>query len=281
MEKHFKLRGATSPVLVDVRLARGEVIVEPALAGAVEVELTAHDAASQELADAARVELHDGAAGQQLVVDVPDGRFDFVFNSRGITCRIRCPEGSNLAVQSKSAGVDVRGTIGRVDVRTASGDVKLQDVSGDLTVNGASGAVNARDVAGNANVETASGDVALTSVHGTTTIKTASGAVRLDAADDDVTTNSISGDQKLEAVMKGTVNVNGVSGSVRIGIRRGSRVHLDCQAVSGKTKSELEVSDEPGAGDGPQLEVRARTVSGDITIARAAAPSQSQKKVYA
>jgi hypothetical protein len=63
-------------------------------------------------------------------------------------------------------------------------------------------------------------------------------------------------------------------------VRRGSRVYVDANTVSGSTNSELELSDAPaedggGEGDeGPMVELRIKTVSGDVNIARAAAPAQ-------
>jgi hypothetical protein len=59
---------------------------------------------------------------------------------------------------------------------------------------------------------------------------------------------------------------------VTIGVRRGSKVFLDCNTVSGDTTSELELTTEAPAGDGPLVEIRAKTVSGDIRITRAPAP---------
>ncbi|MDQ1465731.1 MAG: hypothetical protein QOH10_146, partial [Actinomycetota bacterium] len=74
------------------------------------------------------------------------------------------------------------------------------------------------------------------------------------------------------AVMQGNVAAHSVSGDVTIGVRRGSKVFLDCNTVSGDTASELELTTDAPAGDGPLVEIRAKTVSGDIRITRAAAP---------
>jgi hypothetical protein len=63
--------------------------------------------------------------------------------------------------------------------------------------------------------------------------------------------------------------VNSASGDVAIGVRRGSRAHLDCTTVSGDARSELELSGDEPDGEGPFVEIRARTVSGDIRITRA------------
>jgi hypothetical protein len=89
----------------------------------------------------------------------------------------------------------------------------------------------------------------------------------------------VSGDQRVEAVLGGTVEANAISGDVYVGVRRGSRVYVDANTVSGSTSSEFDLSDAPAdAGepdpDAPMVEVRAKTVSGDIMLARAPAPAQ-------
>jgi DUF4097 and DUF4098 domain-containing protein YvlB len=100
-----------------------------------------------------------------------------------------------------------------------------------------------------------------------------SGDVSIGEAYDNVSANTVSGDQEHGAVMRGNVSAHSVSGDVTIGVRRGSKVYLDCNTVSGDTSSELELTTDAPAGDGPLVEIRAKTVSGDIRITRAAAPS--------
>jgi hypothetical protein len=53
-------------------------------------------------------------------------------------------------------------------------------------------------------------------------------------------------------------------------MRRGLRVRLDVNSVSGSVGSELDVSDAPTRSDGPEATLRVRTVSGDVRITRAA-----------
>ena len=59
------------------------------------------------------------------------------------------------------------------------------------------------------------------------------------------------------------------SGDKTVGIRRGSRVHIDVRTMSGDTSSELEIEDAPALGEGPEVELRATSMSGDIRILRA------------
>ena len=272
MQKTFDIDG---PAQIEVRLASGEIVVDPTLAGRIEVELTAHDDESQRLVDDARVELSDG----QLIVDVPNKRggfsFSLGFTRQGITCRIRCPQSSSLSVRSKSADVVARGTLGGLNVSTAAGDIEADRVEGSANIKSASGDTRVREVSGGVNVQTASGDIELEIVHGPVIASSVSGDVTIGEAYDNVTANTVSGDQEHGAVMRGNVSAHSVSGDVTIGVRRGSKVYLDCNTVSGDTVSELELTTDAPAGDGPLVEIRAKTVSGDIRIRRAAALSQT------
>ena len=88
----------------------------------------------------------------------------------------------------------------------------------------------------------------------------------------DVTLGTVSGDQIVRAAGPGDVALKAVSGDVSVSMRRGLRLRLDVNSVSGSIGSELEVSDSPsGSGsDAPEASLRVRTVSGDVKIARAA-----------
>jgi DUF4097 and DUF4098 domain-containing protein YvlB len=275
MQKAFDVSG---PAEIDVRLASGDIEVEPTLEGRIEVELVAYDEESQKLVDEARIELHDHHGRPQLIVDVPNKSrgfsFALVFGRSGISCRIRCPQGSLLSVRSKSADVRATGTLGGLNVATASGDVEASVVDGGLSVKSASGDVRAREIHGGASVQTASGDIDLDIVHGAISVATASGDLTIGEAYGDVSANTVSGDQEHGAVLQGNIAAHSVSGDVTIGVRRGSKVHLDCNTISGDTSSELELSTEAPAGDGPLVEIRAKTVSGDIRITRAPAPEK-------
>src|SRR2546421_9925459 len=112
MQKAFDVTG---PAEIDVRLASGDIEVDPTLDGRIEVELVAHDEESQRLVDEARIELHDHHGRPQLIVDVPHKSrgfsFSLVFCRSGISCRIRCPRSSFLSLRAKAADVRVGGTL--------------------------------------------------------------------------------------------------------------------------------------------------------------------------
>jgi len=279
MHKTFE---ASGPIELDIQLANGEIQIDPGADGSVEVELIANSPDAQELVDAARVELR----GNELIVDVPQRRgggfgFKDLFGGRGVDCRIRCAEGSSLKCRTKSADLRVTITLGHADVATASGDTSLRDVSGDVTVKSASGDIDVGRVSGRASVNTASGDVEIGLVDGTVSANSASGDISIEAANADAKASTASGDVELGAVLQGEISANSASGDVTIGVRRGSRAYLDCSTVSGDARSELDMTGEEPQGDGPMVHVKARTVSGDIVITRAAAPAATTQEVQA
>jgi DUF4097 and DUF4098 domain-containing protein YvlB len=144
-------------------------------------------------------------------------------------------------------------------------------------VKSASSDFSAREIGGGVNIQTASGDIDVSVARGPVNVTSVSGDVSIGEAYDNVNANTVSGDQDHGAVMQGVVAAHSVSGDVTIAVRRGSKAFLDCSTVSGDTVSELELSSDAPAGDGPLVEIRAKTVSGDIRITRASAPADSQE----
>jgi DUF4097 and DUF4098 domain-containing protein YvlB len=276
MQKSFEVQG---PVELDVRLTSGDIDVDPTTDGRVEVVLTAHDEESQRLVDDARIELSSGGHRPTVVVDVPQKRgFAFsLFGRSGIECRIRCPHDSGLAVRTKSADISARGTLGGLNVATASGDIEVDRISGGANVKSASSDFHAREIGSGVNVQSASGDIEIEVARGPVNVTSVSGDISIGEAYDNVNANSVSGDQDHRAVMQGVVAAHSVSGDVTIAVRRGSKAFLDCTTVSGDTSSELEMTGEAPAGEAPFVEIRAKTVSGDIRITRAPAPTDTQE----
>jgi Putative adhesin len=281
MQKSFEVTG---PAELELRLASGDITVDAGLEGRVEVELIAHDEESQRLVDEATIELREHGSRAHVIVEVPNKRgFNLgqMFGRQGITCRVRCPQGSGLNAKTKSADLVAHGVLGGLAVQTASGDVEADRVTGGVSIKSASGDVSLREAGDGVSVQSASGDVDIAIVRGPINVNSASGDVTIGEAYDNVNVNTVSGDQDHGAVMRGNVSAHTVSGDVSIAVRRGSKVFLDCNTVSGDTHSDLELSGDVPDGDGPLVEVRAKSVSGDIRITRAPAPSDSTQGVHA
>jgi hypothetical protein len=276
MEKTFDVSG---PVRLDIVLNSGTIEVDPTLEGKVDVVLVAHDSESQQLVDAARVELRGSGERPEILIHVPARQRSWglasLLSRQTISCRVQCPSGSDLKARTKSADVRARGILGEVDVATASGDVHVADTLGELSLKSASGDLTATKIGGRATTNTASGDVTIESVDGFVEANAVSGDIEIGSAGSGVKAHAVSGDTNIGGVVAGSVVVNAVSGDVRIGVRRGSSVHLDCSTVSGDARSELELGADEPEGSGPFVDLKARTISGDITISRAAAPAEA------
>jgi hypothetical protein len=261
VEKTFE---TPSPLRLDLQVPSGRIEVEAAETGSTQVWLTG----SEELVERATIELH----GDELRVHAHERKGLFLqFDKHDFFLRVRCPEGSSLHARSKSADVETNGRLAQARVETASGDVSIDRCEG-ASVKSASGGVTVREAAGDLTVGTASGDVEVGRA-GRLVANLVSGDVHVREVAGPVTANSVSGDVRVDAVTAGDVSVQAVSGDVQIGVRRGSLVYVDASSLSGDTRSELELGDLPSAEDGPRIDLRLKTVSGDISVVRAAVPA--------
>jgi Putative adhesin len=275
-------------VRLNLELPAGRIEIQTAETEDTHVELEALSENEQvrEMVESARLEAVRRGDGDEVIVEVRTRHGVWISFSKGpdirlgtpeMRLRITCPVGAELDVRTKSADLDARGDYGLVDFKTASGDMSVGS-SADAYVKTASGDVHIDTVGGSLDVKTVSGDLHVGSVARDTTVQAVSGDVYVRDAGGGISANTVSGDQRYDAVMRGRVELRAVSGDIGIGIRRGSRVFIDANTVSGSTSSEFELSDAPSAPpteDAPLVEVFAKTVSGDVRLERAPAPAQS------
>ncbi len=151
-----------------------------------------------------------------------------------------------------SADISGRGRYAALDVKVASGDVEFEDVSGEAVVN------------------SASGDVQLDSV-GTAKVNSASGDVQIDESDDGADVNTASGDVEIRSAVAGEVRLNSASGDIEVGHRDGIAAlgrrtdALGRHLVRARPRVRRHARDRRG----PLVELKARSMSGDISIKRA------------
>ncbi len=259
-----------------VKNAAGLISVDPSESGRTTVELEAlrDDDATREAIERATVELN----GNEVLVEIGVGGKGFGVGPAWISfgrtpqvgVRIRCPEDADLECMTASADVAATGRLGEVEVKTASGNVAVEHVAG-LRVQSASGDVRGATIDGDARLQTVSGDVRLGTVTGPVSATLVSGDFAIDDAHADLTSKTVSGDQRIGAVRKGQIKLQSVSGDVRVGVRPGTRLHIDANSVSGDVSSELDVKDKPSEETGgSEARLQAKTVSGDVEITRAA-----------
>jgi DUF4097 and DUF4098 domain-containing protein YvlB len=191
--------------------------------------------------------------------------------SADVTISVRCPEGVAVECTSGSSDIEARGVLGEVGIKTASGDVGVDDVQGGCRVASASGDIRLRTAQGDTVVSTASGDVVVREALADLSVNTVSGSISVTAAHQGVSSHSVSGDIEIESVDGGAVRLQSVSGDVVVGIAPGQSLWLDIASVSGNTTSDLDVGDADVVGaEGAPVEVRVRTVSGDVRLRRGA-----------
>jgi hypothetical protein len=227
------------PPRLRINLAAGLVKLETAETSETKVDL---DGPNEE---AAVIELR----GHELVVDVERRRG--LGGGRGHELSICGPHGSAVEVTTASADVDGNGWFSTLDAKTASGDVAFEHLQDE------------------AKVKTASGDVILKAVGGALDVNAASGDVIVGEAESNLRVQTASGDQQIGSVVQGEVTLQTASGDITVGIRRGSKLWVDATSMSGDTASELELTDTPSDSGGPLVELRAKSMSGDVSIRRA------------
>jgi len=277
-------------VRLDLDLPSGAIEIDTETTDETHVELEALSDNEQvrEMVAGARIESSRRGDTFEVTVEVRTRHGVWISFSGGpnirlgtpeMRLRIRCPHGASIDARSKSADLEAKGDYSIVDFKTASGDAHVESCA-DALFKSASGDVHVDTVGGTLDVKTVSGDVYAGSVARDSNVQAVSGDVFIGDAGGSIRANTVSGDQRYDAVVRGRLELRAVSGDIGVGIRRGSRVFIDANTVSGSTSSEFELSDAPGeaaapAADAPLVEVFAKTVSGDVRLERAPAPAHA------
>ena len=272
-EHHFE---TPRPVELRIEIGKGSVQVSAAATTESVVELTGRDA------DRVRVEQSD----DRLLVVAPRSGGGFLSGESRLDVRVVVPHDSSLAIRTGSADISVDGGVAAAQLRsgsggvrlaalsgpalveTGSGDVHVERAGGELRVKSGSGDVTVDHVEASLTVSTGSGNVAIGTAAGPSVVKTGSGRLSVTESLADVTLSTGSGDLVVAAARGGRVSVRGASGDVRVGVPSGLAVWTDVSTVSGSIRSDVDGAGEPQAGQ-DHLEVRARTVSGDVLLTRA------------
>ena len=88
-------------------------------------------------------------------------------------------------------------------------------------------------------------------------------------AADRLSVMTASGDLTIDAIARGALDLKSASGDMQIGITQGSRLRVDARSLSGDTSSEVELLGVETATEGPLVDLKAASMSGDIRIVRA------------
>jgi DUF4097 and DUF4098 domain-containing protein YvlB len=258
------------PVTASITLAEGSVTVAAHESDTVFVEIKPaqkKDPGETDAADLARVEFENG----HLRVIAPEKQTNWLFKkSVAVHVSVKLPIGSDVSVKSAAAPISLHGKLGSVSVNTVAGSVNVEQAAS-IRANTVSGSVNVIDAMDEFRANTASGQIRADHVGSELSAKTVSGAIVAERLDGSARVTTVSGGIELAAVRSGEVRANSVSGRISVGIVPGTDVWMDLDAKAGTVTSELAAGDtSPAPGDGgTSLEVRARSLSGDIYLHRA------------
>lgn len=271
MHKTFTTEG---PASLYVEIGTGEVTIHTTETTETEIHVEGRDA------DAVTVEQRD----EQIVVIGPPRRVA-LFGGPELEVRVTMPLDSDLATKLGSADLVATGRYGAARIRSGSGDVRVEQLTDDAVVETGSGDVEVESALGHLRVRAGSGDVTIGRTAGSLVVSTGSGSVKVDATEDtaavksgsgdidvqdahtDVSTLTGSGDLHVRRIRQGTVKAKAASGDIHVGVPAGIPVWTDISCLTGSVRSNLEGAGQPEEGQ-PHIEIRATTVSGDITLSQ-------------
>ncbi|MBM3715291.1 MAG: DUF4097 domain-containing protein [Actinobacteria bacterium] len=235
-----------------------------------QVDIVAHDDPG------ARIEVHNVTVkdlriemtGDKLEIDHPQLRWDNfleVFRNFGsggpkAEISIAVPRSVVLTLGVVSASALVAGLRSDAKLNTVSGDIIVDGLVGDVGLNAVSGDVHVRELEGALSANSVSGDVAATGAVTKASIDTVSGAMLVDSTGpvQSISLNSVNGTAtiRLDRELPATYVARSVSG----------RVQIDGTVRSGSGPTSWTGS--TGTLAGSFVDVRANTVSADITVLR-------------
>jgi DUF4097 and DUF4098 domain-containing protein YvlB len=261
------------PIDLYVEIGKGRVEVRAATTSTTMLEIRGQNA------DEVAVTFENN----RLSVVAPKESGSWFGRERELIVEVDLPTGSDVAVRTGNADIQLDGEVGEVDVKTGSGDVTCDTFAGDARINTGSGDVEVSEAhanlmiksgsgdisigtsIGNLNISTGSGDVEVGTSNGKSVVKTGSGDLKVSTAKDDLAMSTGSGDLSVGTIRRGRVSLKGASSDVLIGIPAGTPVWTDINTVTGSIRSNLDSVGAPEEGQ-DHVELQARTVSGDITL---------------
>ena len=191
--------------------------------------------------------------------------------ANGAPIQIEVPDEGMEAIELNSRSGDINCSCAfarKMTVRSTSGDVGLhpekEKTAMNLLVSTVSGEADVEGSAMAAEVSSMSGDVTVDGVFETLQIKSTSGDAEFSGSVSELTASSVSGDAEItiENTTLKRIDAHSTSGDVEITLPAGlTGVHAECSTVSGEVLSR--VSD---AGSGAQVQIRAKSISGDVKV---------------
>jgi hypothetical protein len=272
------------PISATIDLAMGDVRISAGDRDDTLVEVHPSDTSNEEdvkAAELTRVRYENGG----LLVRAPKLR-SWVSRSGGgsIDVTVELPAGSNVHGAAGSADFRCDGRLGDCRIKTGLGHIQIGEAA-TLSLKSGTGDINVEHATGSAEVTTASGDVRLAELDGSAVVKNsngdtwigvAGGDVRINAANGRISVNvargsavakSANGDVRLGDVARGSIVLETSVGDLEVGIHEGSAAWLDVSSTAGRVHNTLDAAEAPEQS-AETVEVRARTIAGDVRIGR-------------
>ncbi len=180
--------------------------------------------------------------------------------------RIDTPIGTSR-LSTGSGDIEVGRVEGRLDAGTGSGDLILESVADVLSASTGAGDIRIGVHEQAAVCSSGSGDVRIGEAVGPVKVKVGSGDITVERVRNHSVATSGSGDVRVESADGPSVVAESARGDVYVGVPAGTRTYLDLKTVTGDIRCDLDPSEKPDEGQ-QALALRARTVTGDITVVR-------------
>ena len=262
-EKWLVAPGQTK--IIDVELVRALKV--SLIGGKVDIIGSDEPGARIEVHSVSGLDLKISIVDDALEIDHPQLRWDNfldVFASFRGTAKaeisVTVPRDVAMKFGVINADALVTGLRSDAKLSTVSGDLVIDDIVGDLELNGVNGEISVRNHTGNIVAHTVSGDLTASGEIGRFSADGVTSAIFLDidGTPDEVSTNLVSGalTVRLGADVPTRYRLNTVSGTLQ----------LDTQTIRGTLGKGYEGT--TGSLDGAWLDLRAKSVSGNISIVR-------------
>ena len=202
-------------------------------------------------------EPRDGVStdGDALVqVDGPSIKVAGKKASRSLT--VRCPEGSDVVVGTRSGSLRFQGRLGAVRATTMSGRIEVADAAS-ADIRGMSTSIRVDSCAGDCRVKTKSGSVEIGSA-GSVDISVGSGSITVHHLAGGGRVRDISGSVRVDADGHDRLEVESMSGAIVVTVPSGCRPRVRAKSMSRST--------DIAVPSGDDCEILAKTMSGKITV---------------
>jgi DUF4097 and DUF4098 domain-containing protein YvlB len=201
----------------------------------------------------------DVDAGSGGLLKLEDGVVNVVGHRNSTTLNVRCPEGADVVIGTRSGSISLKGRFGAVRAQAMSGRIDLHDAATSADMRTMSGSIHVATCTGMCRAKTKSGHAHIESA-GSVDVAVGSGRIEVDHVHGSVRARAISGSITLTAEGTDRIEAETMSGSIVIGLPENCRPHVRAKSLSRAADIELPAGDD--------VEVVARTLSGGITVKR-------------